>query len=230
MTLRETVAAGSHLTPSRREPGGGPHGGGGRHAFDDISSGLRPSAAHFVIAPLVIFLNFSLPSPLHVSLTLWRRIECLLPRPKYLAMRGRSRPCRLGSSGPRHLREVCVCVCVRVCVCVYVCVCVRVSVSVSVSVSMICSGPERPQCSTASLFCRHHLSTYNDHARGLHTLPALYTAVIITTVVAMQMHLLFIFNRRCFRVCLKETGRSNTDKGSGWREGMHRPAIAQLRA
>ena len=124
MTLRETVAAGSgHLTRSRREPGGGPHGGGGRHAFDDISSGLRPSAAHFGIAPLVIFLNFSLLSPLHVSLTLWRRIECLLPRPKYLAMRGRSRPCSLGSSGPRHLREVCVCVCACVRVCV--CVCVR---------------------------------------------------------------------------------------------------------
>ena len=162
-TLSETVAAGSHLTTSRREPGGGPHGRGGRHAFDDISGGLTPSAAHLCLAPLAVSLNFSLtlsPTPQSDSLDSLAQhtfddlqllsqtrtllipplfhssdaqslYECLLPRPKNLEMRGRSRPCSSGSSGPRHLRvsvRLCECVCARararVCMCVCVCVCV----------------------------------------------------------------------------------------------------------
>jgi hypothetical protein len=50
----------------------------------------------------------------------------------------------------------------------------------------------------------------------------LYTAASITIVFVMRMHLLFSVIRGCFRVCLKETGSSNTVKGSEWREGMHR--------
>ena len=128
---------------------------------------------------------------------------------------------------------MCVCLCVRARAraSARARVYVRVRVRVRVSVSMICSGPERPKCSTASLFWRHCLSTYNYYAHGLHTLHwQAHTAVIIAIVIVMQMHLLFIVIRRCFRFCLKETGRSNTDKGSGWREGMHKPAIAQKRA
>ena len=91
--------------------------------------------------------------------------------------------------------EASACKCAFVCACVCVCAraYVRVRVSVSVSVNMICSGPERPKCSTASLFWRHRLSTYNYHAHGLHTLhwqAHWHTAAIIAIVIVMQMHLL----------------------------------------
>jgi hypothetical protein len=51
------AAAGSHLTPGRRESGGGPHGGGGMDTFDDISGGLTTSATHFCLAPLAVSLR-----------------------------------------------------------------------------------------------------------------------------------------------------------------------------
>jgi hypothetical protein len=54
----------------------------------------------------------------------------------------------------------------------------------------------------------------------------LYTAAIIAIVVVMRVHLLFIFIRCCFRVFLKETGRLNTNKGRGWREGTVLSALA----
>jgi hypothetical protein len=64
------AAAGSHLSPSR-DPGSGPHGGGGRHAFDDISSCLTPSATHFCLTPLAVSLSsFLTLSPAHQSVSL----------------------------------------------------------------------------------------------------------------------------------------------------------------
>jgi hypothetical protein len=65
-TPRVALVAGSHLTPSRGT-GGGPYGGGGRHAFDD---GLTPSAHTAALLPccLPAFYPCLL---LPVSLSLW---------------------------------------------------------------------------------------------------------------------------------------------------------------
>jgi hypothetical protein len=126
--------------------------------------------------------------------------------------------------------SVCVCVCVRACVraCMRACVCgcVRACVRACERVRACVCVYEIWGCTALHLFSGGSTDPHTITMLTASRRCRLYTAAIIIVVVVVQMHLLFILIRRCFRVSLKEMERSNTDKGSGLREGTVLSALA----